>query len=380
MPRARARPTPPSLASRSQRRRRLVPGAVGLIVAAAAVAAWSLAPEDPGRLRARAGAAERAADWAAAAEAWGRFNRSAHADARSLTAEARDRLALGQAARAEAALRRANSLDPGEAEPWLLRLELLRLEDRVVEARRVGREALAAVGPAARREVLKAATLALLAEAPDDLARATLRRWIDADPADADARIALLRRIAPMPRLGDPDVAARAAALEALLARDPAHVDAREALVLALADAGDPARGRAILDAWPGEPRDARYFRLVGRWDLDYGRRPARAVGSFRRALAELPHDWRTRAHLARALRTLGRSAEARREAEAVARLREALDPDPLGRRLAADFDHLDDPEARRDLADLCDRVGLQPLADAWRGEPPALAPGPISP
>ena len=232
--------------------------------------------------------------------------------------------------------------------------------------------------------MLKAATLALLAEAPDDLARETLRRWIDADPADVDARIALFRRIAPMPRLGDPDVAARAAALEALLARDPGHVDAREALVAALADAGDPARGRAILDAWPAGDRDARYSRLDGRWDLDYDRRPARAVASFRRALAELPHDWRTRAHLARALRTLGRAAEARREAEAVARLREALDPEPLGRRLAADFDRLDDPGSRLDLADLCARVGLDRLADAWRSEPPgptpALPPGPISP
>ncbi len=363
LPRAAASPAPVCL---RKRRRGIAPAAIGLVVAAS-WAAYVLAPESPTRLRARAEAAERAEDWPEALAAWGTLNRTPRADARSLLAEARAALALGRAARADRALVGAMAEAPADPEPALLRLELLRMEDRAVEAARVGWATFEAVAPDSRREVLRALTLALLDDAPDDLARATLQRWIAADPADADALVALYRRIAPMPRLGDPDVSARIAALQTILDRDPSHVDAREVLIQTLADAGDPARGRLLLDAWPGDARDARYQRLAGRWALDYERKPALAVASLRHALTELPHDWRTRYRLARALRADGRAAEARRAAETVALLREALDPVPLGRRLTADLGRLDDIQSRLDLADLCARVGLTRLADAWR-------------
>ena len=144
--------------------------------------------------------------------------------------------------------------------------------------------------------------------------------------------------------------------------------------MLALAEAGDPDRGRAILDAWPDAERDARYHRLKGRWDLEYDRRPAEAVDAFRAALADLPYDWRTQSRLARALRNAGRDAEAKRAADAVETLREALDPVALGKRLDADLAALDHPKSRLDLADLCDRVGLKRLAEAWRRDAEEVA------
>ena len=91
----------------------------------------------------------------------------------------------------------------------------------------------------------------------------------------------------------------------------------------ALADSGEPDRGRAALDGWPGpeSARDARYWRLRGRWDLEYDHRPERAVEAFRKAVAVVPQDWRSWSRLARALRVLGRDAEARDAAEAVGRI-----------------------------------------------------------
>ena len=378
--RIRSKPTPAARRDRPGRRRRSRAWGIGLAVAAAVVGAWMLVPEGPTHLRRRAEAAERAEDWSGAAEAWGRLNRSGAGDGASELAEARDLLAQGKAGRAERALERSCELEPGAKEPWLLRLELLRLEDRVVEARQVASRALGAVGPGARREVRKAATLALLAEAPDALARATLARWIAADPGDLDARVALARRVAAMPGPGDPDAAGRIRELEGWLASEPGHVEAREALVLALADAGEGARGRAVLEGWPEGVRDARYARLRGRWDLDYDHRPARAVDWLRRALEDLPNDWRTRARLARALRAAGREAEARREAEAVARMKEALDPEALGRRLTADLDRLDAADARADLADLCGLAGLADLAEGWRADAAGAAEAAASP
>ena len=119
-------------------------------------------------------------------------------------------------------------------------------------------------------------------------------------PADLDARVARLVRIAASPHPGDPDRADRIARLSAILDRDPGHVPAREALLVALADAGEPDRGRAVLDAWPEPARDARYDRLRGRWDLDYDHRADRAAEAYARAVAELPHDWKSHYGLAR--------------------------------------------------------------------------------
>ena len=289
-------------------------------------------------------------------------------------AEAREALGQGRAAVAAAALARASAGDPRDPEPWLLRLEILRLEDRQVEAQALGWEAFAAVPVRSRREVLRALTLALLADAPQDVALSTLARWVAADPNDLDARVALSRRAADSPRPDDPGRSARVMTLTGILAAHPSHVAAREALVLALADAGDPDRGRLVLEAWPESARDARYHRLAGRWALEYDRSPARAMASLSLALEALPHDWRTRARLARAQTIAGLDPESRSSAEAVARLRDTLNPLPLGRRLDADLAALDDPKSRLDLADLCDRVGLKRLAHAWRED--ARSPG----
>ena len=137
----------------------------------------------------------------------------------------------------------------------------------------------------------------------------------------------------------------------------------------ALADAGEPNRGRALLNEWPTTDRDARYWRLRGRWDLEYDHRPEEAATAFRNALSELPQDWRSWYRLARALHILGREGESRQAAETVSRIREVLDPLALGPHLDAAIDHLDDPATLEDLATLCTRAGLARLGEAWRAE-----------
>ena len=346
--------------------------ALALALAVAGGVAWTR--DRPRRLRERAEAATLARDWPAAVEAWKECNRAGEASAGTWLAEARADLEMDRSAAADHAFAKALEAKPSLVEAWRGRLDRLRVLDRPLEALRLGRLAEAAVDADARPAILATTTLAALAELPDDEARARLDRWIAADPTDLDARVARLARIAANVHPGDPDRASRIAELAEILGREPEHVAAREALVVALGDAGEVDRGRVTLDAWPEAVRDARYDRLRGRWDLDYDRNPARAAGSFAKVLVELPHDWKSHYGLARAGRALGRDAEARAEADAVARLLERLAPVALGPRLVDDLAKLDDPAARLDLAGLCDGVGLAGLAQSWRREAQARA------
>ena len=303
--------------------------------------------------------------------AWRSFNATGAARGTTHLAEARRRPGDGYAGQAEKSLRRAIAADPADPESWKLLLEILRVEDRTLDVQEVVWASFDRVPDEFRRDVLRELTLAILADVPDRAARAALKRWIDTDPADVDARVALSQRIASQPLADDPDRQSRLAELERLVAEHPDHLGAREALVTTLADAGEPDRGRMALEGWPGPPgdRDPRYQRLRGRWDLEYDHRPAEAAAALRSAVQRLPQDWRSWSRLARALHQIGRAAEARQAAEAVGRIREALEPTALGTRLDDDFRHLDDPRALRDLAALSGQAGLSRLADAWRAE-----------
>jgi hypothetical protein len=337
--------------------------AVALLIAGGV---WWAGPTDPSALAERAEAESRAGRWREALATWRAVNATPRARGSTHLAEARACLKLDLAAQAEAALRRSTEAGPSDPDAWRTWLDLLRVEDRPLDAIEVGWAAYRAVPPASRREILRALTLALLAAPPEDLVRETLARWAQADPADLDARSALNRAIADAPRGDDPGRPDRIAELSALLAQDPGHVGLREALVIDLAEAGEPDRGRVVLDAWPEGRRDARYRRLKGRWDLEYDRRPDRAVTDLESCLIPLPHDVRSHYRLARSLANSGNLAAARVAAARVSALRELLDPIPLGRRLAAALKRPGSREGLRDLASLCREVGLARLAEAW--------------
>jgi thioredoxin-like negative regulator of GroEL len=329
---------------------------------------------DAAHLQTQAEAAAHGGNWPRALALWRQVNATPSATGATYLGESRACLAQGLAGQAERALRKASAAAPAETEAWLLLLEILRVEDRPIEAFRVGWEGVDRVPRASRTELLSELTLIALTDLPDEVARATLERWIAADPSDINARVAYLQRIGTEPRSADPDRTTRLAELSALLAEHPEHIGLREAMVTALADAGEPDRGRLLLEIWPAEQRDGRYWRLRGRWDLEHDHHPDEAVTALRAALVDFPQDWRTHYRLARALQIVNRPEEARRESEAVSRIRELLDPLTLGPKLDASFAHLDDPTALEALADLCARAGLTHLADTWRASEPRKA------
>jgi tetratricopeptide (TPR) repeat protein len=271
----------------------------------------------------------------------------------------------------------------GDEAAWLRRIDRLRVEGRTIEAMTTGWNAYRSVAPGRRSEILKALTLALLADVPEAQGTASLRRRVEADPDDLDARVALLRRSlaatpAPLdqPRIGRAAAGAGAALKElaTLLDRFPGHPGAREAVIDALLDSGRIEEARTLLGAWPASlADDPRRLRLQARLDLDFDGRPDRAIEAITSLLGSTPHDWHLRARLSRALEMQGDAEEARRQARIVDQLRERLEPDRLGRRLAAALQAPDDPEALDDLAILCDSVGLTRLASAWRREAETL-------
>ena len=346
--------------------------AVAGTLAAVGVWTWVATRDRPDRFLAEARAATDARDWPRAYAAWHAWNATGAATPATLALEAQLASDLNRGRAAASLADQLTRLDPTAAAAWTIQLNRLRVLDHPAEALRVGLSALARVRTdQARQQVLKATTLAALAEVPDAEARQQLDRWIAADPDDRDAQAARLSRIAANPLPEDPDRATRIVRLQTILDRYPDQTAARAALIVTLADAGEVDRGRSLLASWPESSRDDRFDRLQARWDLEYDHQPARAAEGFRRALAATPHDWRPHYGLARALRILGQIDDAEAEALAVARLRERLDPDPLGARLTAAFARIDEGSpptvtaAWADLAALCRSVGLSDLAQA---------------
>jgi thioredoxin-like negative regulator of GroEL len=354
-------------------------GLAVLLLASLISAILWLTSESPIRLLERAEAASQDHSWHTALRYWRAVNNTKAAGSTTYLGEAKVCLALGYARQAERNLRRAIVADQANAEAWRLLLEILRVEERIVEAQALGWEAYNQLHDRSRPDLLRELTLGALAELPDELARTTLQRWVDADQADIDARVALIERMAAQPRASDPDRPVLLAQLEHILAEHPEHIGARAALVSGLADSGEFKHGRTVLEDWPKSLHDARYWRLLGRWELEYDHRPDRAAIAFQNTLNDLPQDWQTWYRLARARRIVGQYTASNQAAETVQRIREALDPLVLRPRLNNAFDHLDDLTSINVLAGICEQVGLHRLATAWRAEAktPPLPPRP---
>ena len=205
----------------------LLIGLVGLLLVSAITAILWLTSESPTRLLERAEAASQDHSWHTALRYWRAVNNTKAAGSTTYLGEAKVCLALGYAHQAERNLRQAIAADQANAEAWRLLLEILRVEERIVEAQALGWEAYNRLHDRSRRDLLRELTLGALAEFPDELARTTLQRWVDADQADIDARVALIERIATQPRASDPSRPALLAQVERILTGHPEHIGAR---------------------------------------------------------------------------------------------------------------------------------------------------------
>ena len=72
---------------------------------------------------------------------WQAINATKAATSLTHLGEARACLALGRAAQAENSLKRAIDADPSDPEAWRLLLQILRVEDRSIDALRIGWQA-----------------------------------------------------------------------------------------------------------------------------------------------------------------------------------------------------------------------------------------------
>ena len=109
---------------------------------------------------------------------------------------------------------------------------------------------------------------------------------------DLDARIALIERIGNQPRAADPDRVALLAELESIVASHPDHITAREVLVTALADAGEPER------VGPCSTNGPRTLAILVTGDFAVAGTSSTTTGPTRPPLpfvpfsTELPQDW----------------------------------------------------------------------------------------
>jgi len=115
-----------------------------------------LGGEDVARLQGRAEAAAQASNWATSLELWRRINTTVGATSTTYLGEGRACLALGRAAQAERALRKAAAAAPSESEAWLLLLEVLRVEGLSIFPR-IGAFITAWPGPCSCLEATKRA-------------------------------------------------------------------------------------------------------------------------------------------------------------------------------------------------------------------------------
>lgn len=280
---------------------------------------------------------------------------------------ARACLAADRPSQASTILDRWSSRDVTGADGWVLRIELSRaLGDADAIAHTL---AMTLKRPEARHSLsfLSTATFGILTMMSPDEMRERLRRWSDTESGEPLAKAWLLnRQFADASELGI-DVARLSDEARELVSRHPESAEARRVLTEMLFEQGYYAEASQVLAGWPvGSRNSVSYERLEGRRLLEIAGDATPAIASFRKVLEVMPHDWRTRYRLSKALARSGRMDEARAEARQTVAIREALEPTTLERLLKAAFPSGSEPEPQS-LIPLLRSVGLTELAGAWQ-------------
>jgi|LakMenEpi03Aug12_release.lakeMendotaPanAssembly.Ray.scaffolds.fasta_scaffold32836_2 predicted Zn-dependent protease len=256
--------------------------------------------------------------------------------------------------------------NPDKPDGWLLILDLARIfgsSDMMMEnTNEILNHAMVNRSTA----VLLASTLGLLTDLDPLEVRARLNKWSESEQESPLARAYLLLRYAENPLPEDPSRDLRIEQARVLASRYPDSIPVLTALIETLFNGGYYQEATEVLDKWPLDYRTGTAFhRLQGRRLQDVDGKHGEAVGEYEEALKFMPHDWKTRYRLARALAASGKTEESRKEARRMSEIRESLDPIQLGELLKAALPKGRSPEPER-LVALLKKIGLKPLADAW--------------
>jgi hypothetical protein len=312
--------------------------------------------------------AEKAREWGEAEALWDRFaaRYPASRTPDDLVRHARCELILDKPAKARGLLDAWMRTDRPGTEGWQLSIELRRALGDGDGVNLVMRDMLRS--PEARRSaaLLTVATFGILTAMNAEESQERLRRWAETEPESPMATVWLLARQFEEFDLGGGSGSGSFDEADKLAARWPSDPDVLRIYVESLFLRGDYEKVRLTMDRWPEDLRDSvAWSRLSGRRALEVDKDPGTAILHFRNVLAKIPHDWRTRYRLSRALSGAGQAEEARVEAKRTVEIRELLDPSGLEAKLKEAFPKGSQPVPSK-LIELLTRIDQTELARAW--------------
>ncbi|MDX2037338.1 MAG: tetratricopeptide repeat protein [Isosphaeraceae bacterium] len=246
-------------------------------------------------------------------------------------------------------------------------LELYAYEERWDDAHRVIWNAYDHADPIDHPAILVMRIRTEMERITPESAAAKLRVWVDADPADWEARLALAR---VEQTLGRPDEADRL--IGRCLEERPNDPRAHRVKLAILYARGDLEAITAALEKLPpgsdDDPEIWKFRALASEKRGDW----SSAVNSYLQALRIRPNDAELHYKLSVAEERVGnrdRAADHRRRNQELRKARAEL-TDAYERYLDADKGRAGAPDravAIRRLADICDRLGWDRVAEGWR-------------
>lgn len=214
--------------------------------------------------------------------------------------------------------------------------------------------------------VLVKATLGMLTDLDPEEVRDRLSRWNKAEPGQPIAQAALQQRYLDNPMPNDPGRDERLQTCRDLLQRFPASTQARAVLAELLMVSGLAVEATRTVENWPEADRQGIvYHRILGRYLQDIRHDQNQAIIAFQMVLQSMPHDWKTRYRLARALKAVGRHDESRFESNKMLKIREKLDPINLEPIIREAFPKGKPPVISK-LTALLNDLDLDALAKSW--------------
>jgi thioredoxin-like negative regulator of GroEL len=261
---------------------------------------------------------------------------------------------------AEVALKRTLELDPNVEAAKKALVYLYFLESRQEDARPLVWELYQSSDPITRYRALANWFLIQFSELPTNEATAELNALIDGDPDDPDAGVALAGRWL---RENQFDRAARK--LESFVVPGE-HVERLSLLVQCYLKMGMGSKAAALLERWPDEKRDIRFWRSMGIACQTFLNRPTDAVAYLLRVLEVQPDDWEVHHRLALSLRQLNRMQEAEVHEKESRRLQGVLDYEATASLIREHLTRPDEAATRFQTAQFYEQLGLKCEARAW--------------